>query len=49
MKSHYVMQDVFAGHDVRIGSNGYSNQTGKSNVSFINSTHLPESRILEKT
>ena len=34
VKSHYVMQNVFAGHDMLKRSNGYSTQTGASKLSF---------------
>ena len=42
VKSHYVIQNVFAGHDMLKRSNGYSTQTGASKLSFTNSPRLLE-------
>ena len=42
VKSHYVMQNVFAGHDVLKWSNGYSNHTEESKLSSTSSPHLLE-------
>ena len=38
LKSHYVMQDVFAGHDVLIRSNRHSKQT--ENQNYLSQTLL---------
>ena len=42
VKSHYVMQNVFAGHDVLKRSNGYSDQSGVSKLSVPNFPHLSQ-------
>ena len=47
VKSHNFLQNVFAGHDVLKRSNGHSNQTGEAKLSFTNSPHLVDGRILE--
>ena len=40
VKSQYVMQNVFAGHDVLKTFGGYSSQAGVSKLPFTNSSHL---------
>ena len=45
VKSHFVMQNLFAGNDVLKRSNGYYNQTGESKLFVTKSPHLNEESL----